>query len=513
MPFLGPILTRIIELRQNLSRVKKLKTSYKVQRKTLKRILYKAEDTLFGKTFGFSSIYNSDEFLKLFQAKVPIYNYDLIFKEWWYKTLEGERDVCWPGKIKYFALSSGTSESSSKHIPVTKDMLRAIKRTSVQQLLSMAVFDIPINALEKNYLMIGGSTDLSSKGSYSEGDLSGITVKNIPFWFQQFYKPGKEIGMERDWEAKIQKIVDSAKDWDIGAIAGVPAWVQIIFDKVIKEYKLKSIHDIWPNLGLFVHGGVSIEPYRKSFEKYFSKKMVYIETYLASEGYIAYQSRPESSSMQLALRYIYYEFIPFNESNFDTEGNLIANPKVLNISEIEENIDYALLISTPAGAWRYLIGDTIRFTSKQRSEIIITGRTKHFLSLCGEHLSIENMNNAISHVANELGIDVKEYTVAGMKYNEVFAHKWYIGTSSIVNAEEFKEQLDKELCLLNDDYAVERKAALKEILIEIIPIEIFYEFMKYKGKQGGQNKFPRVMKSENFEEWESFVSSNLGITN
>ena len=513
MPFLGPILTKIIELRKNLRRAKKIKDPFKIQQKTLKRLLYKSEDTLFGQKYGFGNIYNEDEFVKIFQASVPVYNYELIFKEWWFRILEGERDVCWPGKIKYFALSSGTSESSSKHIPITKDMLRAIKRTSFQQLISMAVFDIPIHALEKNYLMIGGSTDLNTKGSYSEGDLSGITVKNIPFWIQQFYKPGKEIGMERDWEAKIQKIVDSAKDWDIGAIAGVPAWVQIIFDKVIEEYKLNTIHDIWPNLGLFVHGGVSIEPYKKSFEKYFSKKVVYIETYLASEGYIAYQSRPESNSMKLALNFIYFEFIPFNEDNFDEDGNVVNMPKVLNINEVEEQIDYALLISTPAGAWRYLIGDTIRFTSKQRSEIIITGRTKHFLSLCGEHLSIDNMSHAISKVANDLEIEVKEFTVSGIVHEAKFAHKWYIGTNQKVNETDFRNHLDNALCELNDDYAVERRSALKNILVEIIPLEIFYEFMRVKGKQGGQNKFPRVLKNERFSEWESFVKSTLSATN
>jgi hypothetical protein len=356
--------------------------------------------------------------------------------------------------------------------------------------------------------MIGGSTHLNYNGTYFEGDLSGISASNLPFWFQHFYKPGKRISKERDWNAKLEEMTRMASKWDIGIIVGVPAWAQILMEKIIAHYGLKNIHEIWPNLNVYVHGGVSFDPYKKGFEKLLAKPLVYIETYLASEGFIAFQNRPDSSSMQLVLdNGIFFEFIPFNEDNFLPDGTLAERPKTLLLNQVEENKEYAILLSTCAGAWRYLIGDTVKFTSVENNEIIITGRTKHFLSLCGEHLSVDNMTKAIKIVADELNITIREFTVVGIPYGSLFAHKWYIGVDSddSISPDLFGKKLDKTLKVLNDDYRVERSAALKEILVEIVPTSCFYKWLKLQGKEGGQNKFPRVMKRSNFEEWEKFL--------
>ncbi|MBE0641756.1 MAG: GH3 auxin-responsive promoter family protein, partial [Bacteroidales bacterium] len=232
----------------------------------------------------------------------------------------------------------------------------------------------------------------------------------------------------------------------------------------------------------------------------------YIETYLASEGFLAFQSRPGTSSMQLVVdNGIFFEFVPFNDRNFDTEGNLVDNPEALTIAEVEENREYAILLSTNAGAWRYLIGDTIKFTSLSQNEIVITGRTKHFLSICGEHLSQDNMNRAIQMMEEQLNVEVREFTVAGTEYGSMFAHRWYIGTDHPLAQADAREHIDDNLKVLNDDYRVERIAAIREVFVTILPSQVFYDFMKSRGKEGGQTKFPRVLKGENHRLWESFL--------
>jgi hypothetical protein len=267
-------------------------------------------------------------------------------------------------------------------------------------------------------------------------------------------------------------------------------------EKIIERYDLKNIHEMWPNLAFYVHGGVAMEPYKRGFTKLLGKPITYIETYLASEGFLAYQNRQDSKGLKLVLNNnIFFEFVPFDDDNFDTEGNMVSDPRALMIHEVEEEKDYAILISTNAGTWRYLIGDTIRFLDVEKSEIIITGRTKHFLSLVGEHLSVDNMNKAIELVSEELKISIPEFTVAGEPYGSCFAHRWYIATDDKVNTEELKIRIDNKLKELNDDYEVERKHALKEVFVDVLSEQTFMNFMKAKGKIGGQNKCWRTGKN------------------
>ncbi|HMJ48021.1 MAG TPA: GH3 auxin-responsive promoter family protein [Ferruginibacter sp.] len=500
-----------IKLPKSIARALKIPVSdaRSQQQRVLKKLLRKARFTQFGQLFKFDEILFSANPGKKFQELVPTYDYSKIYNEWWYKTLEGIPDVTWPGVIKYFALSSGTSESSSKYIPVSKDLIRSNTITSVKQLLSLAKYvHVPKSALGKGWLMLGGSTQLQKGPTYYAGDLSGIQQKNIPFWFLGLglYKPGKKIAREKDWEKKLDEVVDNAPNWDIGFIVGVPAWLQLCIEKIIERYKLKNIHEIWPNLAFYVHGGVAMEPYKKGFEKLLGKPITYIETYLASEGFLAYQNRQDTRGMQLALNNnIFFEFVPFDERNFDSEGNMHDQHEAYMIHEIEEDKDYAILISTNAGAWRYSIGDTVRLIDKEKSEIIITGRTKHFLSLVGEHLSVDNMNNAIEMAAKDLNIYIPEFTVAGVPHGTFFAHEWYIATDDQADPVQLGEAIDAHLKILNDDYEVERKHALKAVTAHILPEKIFMNFMNSKGKLGGQHKFPRVLKGKMLEDWKLFL--------
>ncbi len=479
------------------------------QLKVLKKLLRKARFTQFGQLYKFDEILLSRHIGKKFQQLVPTYNYSKIYNEWWYKALEGQADVCWPGQIKYFALSSGTSEAASKYIPITKDLIRSNTVTSFRQLLSLTRYEhLPTSAIGKGWLMLGGSTELQKGPTYYAGDLSGIQQKNIPFWFLGLglYKPGKKIAKQQDWGKKLEEIVVNAPNWDIGFIVGVPAWLQLCLEKIIERYNLKNIHEMWPNLSVYVHGGVAMEPYKKGFAKLLGKPLLYIETYLASEGFLAYQTRQETKGLQLAINNnIFFEFVPFDDDNFDVDGNMVDKPKVLMLHEIELNKNYAILISTNAGAWRYAIGDTIKLIDKEKSEIIITGRTKHFLSLVGEHLSVDNMNKAIELASEELNISIPEFTVAGVPYGSFFAHQWYIATSDAVNAAVLAEKIDDHLKILNDDYAVERKHALKDIKVEVLSQSVFLAFMNAKGKVGGQHKFPRVLKGDMLAEWKLFL--------
>ncbi len=509
MPIIGSVIKRAIELR-SLSGKENLKgfDGNKVQKNTLKKLLRKAQFTHFGEEYRFSDILHSRDIITEFQNRVPVFDYNTMFKKWWYRSLNGEPYVAWPGKVKYFALSSGTSEASSKHIPITNDILKSINRTSVKQILSLAQYNFPPEFFEKGkgILMLGGSTHLQFNGTYYEGDLSGITTSNIPFWFQFFYKPGKRISKERNWETKLDEIVRKAVNWDIGVIVGVPAWLQILLEKIIGYYQVSTIHDIWPNLSIYVHGGVSFAPFVKGFEKLLAKPLTYMETYLASEGFIAYQKRPNVHSMQMSLDTgLFFEFIPFNNSNFDHEGNILHKPEIITLRDVEEDKEYALLISSNAGAWRYLIEDTIKFTSKRLNEIIITGRTKNFLSLCGEHLSQDNMNRAVQMLGEELNVEIREFTVAGIKHGSLFAHKWFLGTDDSLDPGIASKKIDNYLKTLNDDYRVERIAAIKDIFVEIIPSKIFFQWMKDHGKEGAQNKFPRVLKSKQLQEWEEYI--------
>jgi len=302
MAIISTLLKKGIRLRESLEQ--EYSRPMELQRRELKKLLIQGTRTAIGEKYDFASILprfrqQDDEYYDRYKAQVPIYDYDKIYEEWWIKLLKGKKNVTWPGKVKYFALSSGTSGATSKYIPITKEMVQAIRRTGVRQILTLSKYDLPNSLFTKGILMLGGSTDLEFNGTYFSGDLSGITAGKLPIWFQRFYKPGKKISKNRNWGDKLDQIVEKAPNWDIGIIVGIPAWLQILIEKIIAHYQVETIHDIWPNLQIFVHGGVSFEPYKKGFEKLLGKPLTYIETYLASEGFLAFQALPGRKSMRL----------------------------------------------------------------------------------------------------------------------------------------------------------------------------------------------------------------------
>ncbi len=505
MALLGQIIKRYLKIQSTFTLRNASHRRY--QELELNRLLKTAAQTQFGKYYKFDEILKSDESYQLFAERIPYHNYSSMYKEWWRFSHEGEASVAWPGKVKYFALSSGTSESASKHIPVTDDMVKSTKKTGFKQLASLLNFNLPDTVFSKGVLMLGGTTALNEKGDYYEGDMSGISAKEMPKWISYFfYKPGQKISKRPRWEDRINLIVRNAKKWDVSIVAGVPAWVQIVLEKVIEYHKVEHIHEIWPNLSLYIHGGVSFEPYRESFKKVLGHTIVFIETYMASEGSFGFQSRPGVKGISLITNNsIFYEFVPFVSENFTDDGEIKQGSKAYRIHEVVENKDYAIVISSCSGAWRYLIGDVLRFTNVAEAEIVIVGRTKQFLSLCGEHLSVDNMNKAIEQTQQKLGVAIKEFTVVGFPYDGMFAHKWYVSCDEPVDKEEVRNMIDKTLCELNDDYEVEREHALKNVFVEVLPSSAFLDFLEKKGKTGAMNKFPRVMKGRQKEEWEEFV--------
>lgn len=510
MALLGSLIGRSLELRKQF----KLPTAtpFTYQRHTLRHLLERGQYTKFGKHYDFAGILSKEvDFIKAFRERVPVHTYNEMYEQWWYRCQQGEENVTWPGKVRYFALSSGTSESASKHIPVTQDMIKSTKKVGFKQLYSLTDFKVPSSTFQKGVLMLGGTTSLYQRGEYYEGDMSGISAKNMPKWISNFfYKPGQKISKRPKWEDRIKLIVRNARKWDVGTVCGVPAWVQIVLEEVIRYHKVDNIHDIWPNLNIYIHGGVSFEPYKESFKKLLGKPIQYIETYMASEGSFGFKARPGNHGIKLVLNVgIFYEFVPFTSDNFDEDGNPKENPTSLLINEVKEGEEYAVMISTCAGAWRYIIGDVIKFTNAKEHEIAIVGRTKQFLSLCGEHTSVDNMNKAIDTAAKKLNITIREFTVAGFKYENLFAHKWYIGCDdSCVDAAEIRKVIDETLCDINDDYAVERTSALKQVFVEVLPNDVFYDYMRSMGKEGGMNKFPRVLKNGALKNWEDYLSKN-----
>ncbi|HEN20587.1 MAG TPA: GH3 auxin-responsive promoter [Desulfobacteraceae bacterium] len=510
MPTFGRIIKRPRKRRKNLMKAGGQYST--LQEISLIELLKKAQNTKFGKHYRFREILNSENIVDAYRTIVPIFDYENIFKNWWCRLLEGENNVCWPGKVNYFALTSGTSNDSSKRVPVTADMISAMRKTAMRQLFVLGNLNLPPDLFQKSLLMVGGPTSLTRKKGYFEGDLSGILARRMPRWAYRFYKPGLRIAGEQDWQLKLDKIARRARRWDVLGIAGVPSWIQMMLERIIERYGLDNIHEIWPDLMAYSWGGVSLAPYRNSLDKLFGKPVCYLETYLASEGFIAYQPGADSKLQLVMDNGIFFEFVPYNDKNFFPDGRMKKNPDVLILPEIETGVDYALLISTCAGAWRYLIGDTIRFLNTEKYEIKISGRTRHTLNLCGEHLSVDNMNMAIEWLSREFNVEIREYTVAGISFDNYFAHKWYLGVNkgSGIMGETLKHSLDSKLMELNDDYRTERSAALKEIFVETLPLSAFYGFLRQKGKEGGQNKFPRVI-NHMLSEWENFIESDIPV--
>ena len=504
MAIIGEIIKVAIELSHNIITNP---DPVSAQKKELIDLLDKAKKTSFGVTYRFKDMLDLNDPRKAFSSIVPFHDYDKIYKKWWKDVYKGEPDVTWPGSPEYFALSSGTT-SNTKYIPVTNEMLTSIRNAGILQLLSIAEFDMPSSFFEKEILMLGSSTGLKEVNGHYEGEISGISASRIPFWFKGIYKPGNQISAISDWDERVKQIAINAPEWDIGGLSGIPSWIELMLKKVIEHHGLSNIHDIWPNLEVYTSGGVSFEPFRKSFKKLLGRPIIIIDTYLASEGYLATQLSKDTDSMTLLTdNGVYFEFVPMIPENLNEDGSVAENAECLTIGEVEEGVEYILIISTNAGAWRYMIGDTVMFTNKEKVEIKITGRTKHFLNVVGSQLSEFQMIEAIERLESENSLNIQEFTVSAVKSEGDYIHRWYLGCEGKCDADEKKltGDLDSILQEINKNYKVARTKALKNIEVKVIPVNKFYDWAEARKKKGGQTKVPKVMREEKFGEWEDFI--------
>ncbi|MCB0655313.1 MAG: GH3 auxin-responsive promoter family protein [Saprospiraceae bacterium] len=513
MPIFGNLIKRGLSLGDTIGSRKVDVSPQHFQLITLQRLLRKAQFTTFGKYYGFQDILRSPRVIEAYQDRVPIYTYDQMYNRWWHMSLRQLDNVSWPDRVKYFALSSGTSGAPSKYLPVTDDLQKSMRRAGLKMFFAFSKFNVDPSLFTRSMMMLGGSSDLQNGSGFYAGDLSGINANKLPLWLRPFYKPGAEIAQLSDWDSRLDMIARKAKEWDIGFIVGIPSWLQLMLKRIIEHHGVDNIHEIWPNLQVCVHGGVAFEPYRKSMDQFLGKPLIYLDTYLASEGFIAFQSRPDTLAMKLQLHNgLFFEFVPYNDQNFDQEGNLLGQPKALTIEDVSPGEHYALLLSSNAGAWRYMIGDTVQFSDPKRSEIIITGRTKHFLSVCGEHVSVDNMNQVVQYLEERFDVNIPEFTVSAIQSGPHHAHRWYIGMDPALAADKIVSELDRHLCAINDDYRTERDHVLQQPEVIILPSAMFYDFQRHKGQLGGQYKFPRVMRGAAFAEWEQFVHSHRPVS-
>ncbi len=493
MGLLGTLVKSGIDLTHKLQR--DTLSGPELQEQQLRHLLEKSADTAFGKYYGFPRMLEEKDIIGAFQREVPLHTYEQLHEKWWSRQ-QRLKDITWPGMPEFFARSSGTTGKTGKRIMVTDDFLKSVRDTGRSMVESLANFDFPKPLFESEILMLSSSANLEKTGkNQSEGEISGINVSNFPDWYDLFYRPGKEIAAIDDWDERIARIAEEAPSWNIGAIAGIPSWVLIMLQEIVKKHGLSSIHDIWPNLMVYASGGVAFETYRKDFEKLFSRPVTIMDTYLASEGFIAYTARPGTMSMQLALSHGYfYEFIPFDERGVDEMGQVKENAECHRLENVEKNQDYVLVISTCAGAWRYLIGDTITFTSLEPYEIRITGRTKFYLNVTGSQLSEEKLDDAVLHVSEQLDCSINEYMVAAVRNEQdQYIHQWVIVSDSPVDEDHLARSLDKALRSSNKNYEVARKRALQDVRVRRISKRMYHDQMDKAGKKGGQVKIRKVM--------------------
>jgi hypothetical protein len=466
-----------------------------IQREVLFDLLRISGKTEWGKEFDYPSI----KTLNQFQQRVPINTYEQI-KPHIDKMISGKDNILWPGEIVWFAKSSGTTNSKSKFIPVSKESLEECHFRGGKDVLAIYHRNHPeAKALTGKSLTLGGSHRISSFSNRSYyGDLSAILIENLPFWTDFSRTPPTEIALIEEFEEKIEKITKTSILENVTSFSGVPSWYLVLLKYVLDYTGKDSVLDIWPNLEVFIHGGINFEPYKKQFQKLIpSPDMRYMETYNASEGFFAIQDDPSSNDMLLMLDYgVFYEFIPLEELSND-------HPKALPIWEVEKGVNYAMVISTNGGLWRYLIGDTVRFTSKNPYKIKITGRTKHFINAFGEEVIIDNAEKALNVACLATGALIREYTAGPvfMDDNHKGAHQWLIEfETQPSDLEKFIWILDNHLKEVNSDYEAKRYKDITLGLPDVISASegTFLEWMRQRGKIGGQNKVPRLANNRIF---------------
>ncbi len=482
-----------------------------VQNELFEKLLSNGKYTEFGKKYGFKSIKNYEQF----KTYVPLQNYESL-KPWVDRLMQGEQAILWPTETKWFAKSSGTTSDRSKLIPVTRDSLEECHQKGGKDLLALYYENHPHGKLYSyKHMVIGGSAETNPlrDDSYT-GDLSAIIMKNLPWWAEIRRIPSREIALMNEWEEKIEKMARASMQEDIGLLVGVPSWTMVIANRILEITGKSNLKEVWPNLECFMHGGVSFDPYREEFKKLIpDPNMNYVESYNASEGFFGIQDEQNSRDLLLMLDYgIFYEFIPMDKY----EG--VSSNYTIPLEEVELGKQYAMVISTNGGLWRYIIGDTICFTEKYPYRFRVTGRTKSFINTFGEEVIVENAEAAVSYACFETGAQVRDYTACPVYMENTSksseenrgGHQWLFEfTKQPSDFNLFMNKLDEKLRAINSDYDAKRTKDLVMVFPkgEILANGTFDYWLKSKGKLGGQNKIPRL--SNNREILEQILQSVL----
>lgn len=473
-----------------------------VQNELLLDLIYKAQNTEIGKTYGFKEIKSYETF----KERLPVQNYEDL-EATFERCRQGESNIIWPTTITMFAKSSGTTASKSKFIPVSQESLEDCHYAASKDLLCMYLSNNPDSRLfTGKSLRLGGSKEIYQDKGTSYGDLSALLIHNMPFWATYSSTPGNNVSLMSDWETKMQAIIDETIKERVTSLAGVPSWMLVLLNDVLKTTSKTTIDEVWPDLEVYFHGGVSFEPYRNQYEQLIpSNKMKYYEIYNASEGFFAAQDLNNSKDLLLMLDYgIFFEFIPMTTYGTPKET-------IVSLSEVEIGKNYAIVITTNSGLWRYKIGDTIRFTSLDPYRIRVTGRTKHHINVFGEELIIENAETAVNKTACELNCEVMEYTAAPvfMEGTKKGAHEWILEFRVPPQSlSDFQVRLDKNLQDINSDYEAKRYNNMTLDLLKIHQAKpkLFQKWLKQHNKLGGQHKIPRL--SNNREHLEELLALN-----
>lgn len=474
-----------------------MKYPFNVQKETFTKLVSFASETEWGSRYG----YHEDMSIEEFQRNVPVQTYEDV-KPYVDRLRKGEQNLLWPTEIKWFAKSSGTTSDKSKFVPVSNEALEDCHFRGAKDVLAIYCDNYPeTNVLKGKTLTLGGSHQINNFSNQSYyGDLSAILIENMPFWATFIRTPSSRIALIPEWEKKLEQLALHTVDENVTSLSGVPSWVLVLIKYIVERTGKKNILEVWPNLELFTHGGVSFLPYKEQYRQFIpSDKMKYMETYNASEGFFGIQNDPSSEDMLLMLDYgIFYEFLPLDKIND-------PDPPVYTISDVETGKNYAILISTNSGLWRYMIGDTIYFTSLFPHKFKISGRTKHFINAFGEEVIIDNAEKALLEACEKTGASIREYTAAPifMKSNAQGAHEWLIEFEIEPSDHElFNKTLDLALQKCNSDYEAKRykNITLAPPTIRYLAPGSFYKWFQKKGKLGGQNKMPRLSNDRRYVE-------------
>ena len=454
-----------------------------------------SKKTIFGKKHDFSNIKTYSQFTQ----KIPVQNYNSL-KTYIDMARMGQTNILWPGKIKWFAKSSGTTKNKSKFIPITTESLKKCHFQAGRDMLSIYLNYYPNSQiLTGKSLMIGGSTSIHKNNNYYTGDLSAIIIQNLPRWVQLKRVPSIKTALIENWEQKIQQIIQESTNKNITSISGVPSWTMMILDQLMKKRNNQCLSEIWPNLELYMHGGISFEPYKNQFADFInSKKLNYLEIYNASEGFFGIQNDFEKNDLLLLINHgIFYEFSPIRTNHDNSRTKTI-----IPLKEVELNKTYAMIITTNGGLWRYKIGDTVTFTSLKPYKIQISGRTQSFINAFGEELQENHANTAINYACMQTNAIIQDYIAGPYFYNDKSgAHEWFIEFKKTPkNLAQFHEIMDKKLQELNCDYESKRKKSilLRKPIIHVLQKNFFYQMLKKQNKIGGQNKIQRLHNNRNF---------------